>query len=117
MTEKEKSAAKPKTPRKSSAKVAAAETAEINLKELKEMYSKRLEEIDPDSKNNQHFLHSTRFKERLLQLDSDLREACAGRGHPTLISHKSAQAEAINKEYEKFLQSILLGILNQDHNH
>ena len=64
------------------------------------MYSKRLEEIDPDSKNNQHFLHSTRFKDHLLQLDSDLREDCAGRSHPTLISHKFAQAEAINKEYK-----------------
>ena len=65
------------------------------------MYSKRLEETDPDNKNKPKYLHSTRFKDRLLQLEPDLREACAGRGHPTLISHKFAQAEVVNREHKK----------------
>ena len=80
--------------------VSASTDKIFTLKELKGMYIKRLGEIDPDSRKTQSELHSTRFKERLLLLDPDLTETCAGGGHSTLISHKYVQAEAVNKKYK-----------------
>ena len=67
------------------------------LTELKDMYRRKLEEADQNNNVESH-IYPTRFRECLMQLKPDLRESCAGKGHPTLINHKLAEAQAVDNK-------------------
>ena len=70
----------------------------VSVSELKSMYASRMEERGESVCFK--YMHSTRFKEYLLHLEPDLRNASDGRDHPTLISHRSTQAAAVKIDME-----------------